>query len=655
MPLTRFEVTSRLPYAENRRFGPVGAYEQVDGTAHFAVDPLHPANAAICDLQLAPRNAAGLVEFSSDLSLVLPLDGWRANGRCIVELPNRGRRRVVAMMNCAPPDAPVGPQAHAGDGFLFARGYTVASIGWQWDVYPSPELLGLAAPSAMQGAKPIGGETMVEIRPNERGTMRLLADRVHRPLPAAPGDQPSARLLVRDWEDGEDTLIPRSRWRFARETPGGAVEPSPEHVWLEGGFEPGRIYQLVYETDRAPVVGLGLLAARDVAQFLRTPSATNPCANGLRALILYGISQTGRMQRHFLSLGLNRCEDSSRAYDGFHVHIAGARRGAFNHRFGQPSNQTTPLWGHAFPFADVETTDPLTGRTAGLLDRLPAAGDLPKIVSTDSAAEYWRGDAALAHVATTARCDLPEHPSTRRYLFAGTQHTPGYLGQSRTNPGTGTIARYPLNVLDYRPLHRAALINLDRWITEGIDPPPSRHPRLSDATAVEREKLVAAFARLPGLIPPDPQRLPFIRTVDMGGEETTGIARYPAREGAFYPAIVSAVDADGNETAGVRLPDITVPVGTHTGWNPRDPATGSPEQIVPMNGLTLFFAPDETTRAAKGDPRRSLAERYRDEEDYEAKVRAEALRLAADRYLLAEDVEGVVEAALARYRAAISQ
>jgi Alpha/beta hydrolase domain len=654
MPLTKFEVTSRLPYAENRCFGSVGAYEQVDGTAHFTLDPLHPANAAICDLQLAPRNAAGLVEFTSDLSVVLPLDGARGNRRCIVELPNRGRRRVVAMMNCAPPDAPVGPQAHAGDGFLFARGYTVASIGWQWAVYPNPELLGLAAPSAMQGGKPIGGETMVEIRPNERGTTRLLADRIHRPLPAAPGDQPSARLLVRDWEDGDDTLIPRSRWRFARETPAGVVEPSPEHVWLEGGFEPGRIYQLVYETDRAPVAGLGLLAARDVAHFLRTPSATNPCTKGSRALILYGISQTGRMQRHFLSLGLNCCEDGSRAYDGFHVHIAGARRGAFNHRFAQPSNQTTPLWGHAFPFADVETTDRLTGRTAGLLDRL-AAGDLPKIVSTDSAAEYWRGDAALAHIATTAGHDLPEHPSTRRYLFAGTQHTPGYLGQSRTNPGTGTIARYPLNVVDYRPLHRAALINLDRWITEGTDPPPSRHPRLSDATAVERQEVVAAFARLPGLMPPDPQRLPCIRTVDMGGDESTGIARYPAREGASYPAIVSAVDADGNETAGIRLPDITVPVGTHAGWNPRDPVTGSPEQIVPMNGLTLFFAPDETTRAAKGDPRRSVAERYRDEEDYAAKVRAAARRLAVDRYLLAEDVEAVSEAALARYRAAISQ
>ena len=655
MPLTRFEITSRVPYAGGRRFGAAGAYEQVDGAAHFAVDPNHPANALICDLKLAPRNGAGLVEFAADFSVVLPVDARLANGRCIVELPNRGRRRVVAMMNCAPPDAPVGPQAHPGDGFLFARGYTVVSVGWQWDVYPSPELMGLVAPSAMADGKPIGGETIVEIRPNERGTTRLLADRIHRPLPAAPGEQPGARLLVRDWEDGEDTLIPRSSWRFAREMPAGAVEPSAEHVWLEGGFEPGRIYHLVYATDRAPVAGLGLLAARDVAAFLRTPSPTNPCGSGFRALILYGISQTGRMQRHFLSLGLNRCEDGSRAYDGFHVHVAGARRGAFNHRFAQPSNQTTPLWGHVFPFADVATSDPLTGSTGGLLDRQVTTGDLPKIISTDSAAEYWRGDAALAHIDTTGRRDLPEHPSTRRYLFAGVQHTPGYPGQSRTNPGTGTIARYPLNVLDYLPLLRAALINLDRWITEGVEPPPSRHPRISDATAVERKEVLATFARLPDFEPPDPQRLPFVRTVDMGGDEATGIGRYPAREGAFYPALVSAVDGDGNETGGIRLPDITVPVGTHAGWNPRDPVTGSPEQIVAMNGLTLWFAPDEATRVARGDPRRSLAERYRDEADYAAKVRAAAVRLAAERYLLEEDVDRVVEAAVVRYRAAIAQ
>lgn len=655
MPLTRFEISSRVPYADRRHFGAVGPYEQVDGTAHFVIDPTSPANDAICDLKLAPRNEAGLVTFTAAFSIVLPVDATQGNGRCVVELPNRGRRRVVAMMNCAPPDAPVGPQAHPGDGFLFARGFTVASIGWQWDVYPSPELLGLDAPSAVMDGKPVGGMTMVEIRPNERKTTCLLADRVHRPLPAAAGEQAGARLLVRDWEDGEDAIVPRSRWQFARETGSGGREPSAEHVWLEGGFEPGRIYQLVYETDRAPVAGLGLLAARDVAAFLRTPSATNPTPGNFRSLILYGISQTGRMQRHFLGLGLNRCPDGGRAYDGFHVHVAGARRGAFNHRFAQPSNQTTPLWGHVFPFADMTITDPLTGKTDGLLAHVVDDSDLPKIVSTDSAAEYWRGDAALAHIDTKGTSDLPEHPSTRRYLFASAQHVPGHPGQSRKNSGTGTIARYPVNVIDYLPLHRAAFLNLDRWITEDEEPPASQHPRLSDATAVSRNDVLATFAKLPDFVPPDPQRLPFVRTVDMGVDEKTGIGRFPAVEGDYYPALVSAVDADGNEIAGIRMPDISVPVGTHAGWNPRDPATGAPEQIVPMNGLTLWFASDENTRSATGDPRRSLAERYRGEADYAQKVRAAAMQLVAARYLLEEDVDRVLTAAVIRYRIAASQ
>ncbi|HEX4892743.1 MAG TPA: alpha/beta hydrolase domain-containing protein [Hyphomicrobiaceae bacterium] len=651
MALTKFEIKTRGPYAGGQGFGIVGAYEQLDGIAHFAVDPLDPANGSIVDLKLAPRTRDRKVEFTADFSILQPVDLSRANGRAIVELPNRGRRRVVAMMNCSPADAPVGPQAHPGDGFLFRCGYLVVSIGWQWDVYPSPELMGLAAPLAMMDGKPIGGETMVEMRPNEPGTTRLLADRIHRPLPAAPGPQANARLLVRDWEDGEDSVIDRSRWRFARETPSG-VEPSKEHVWLESGFEPGRIYQVVYETDRAPVAGLGLIAARDVAQFLR--DRTSGYAEAAKKLILYGISQTGRMQRHMLSLALNRCENGSRAYDGYHVHIAGARRGAFNHRFAQPSNQTTPLWGHVFPFADLPSPDPLTGRTAGLLDRILAAGDLPKIISTDSAAEYWRGDAALAHINTQGDRDLAEHPSTRRYLFSSTQHTPGHLDQPRKNAGTGTITRYPTNVIDYLPLHRAALINLDRWITDGIEPPPSRHPRIADGTAVTRATVLATYERLPGFSPPDPGRLPCVRTVDLGSDEATGVGRYPAREGEFYPALVSAVDADGNEIAGVRMPDVTVPVGTHAGWNPRDPVTGAPEQIVPMNGLTIWFARDAAARVARGDPRPSLAERYRDEADYARKVLAAARDLVAGRYLLEQDVEPVVEAALARYRKAMA-
>lgn len=652
MALVKFEIAQRAPYADGQSFGDTGAFEQIDGTAHFAIDPNHPANATIVDLMLAPRNADGKVAFAADFSIVMPADPARGNGRAIVELPNRGRRRVVALMNCCPPDAPIAREAHPGDGFLFRRGYTVASIGWQWDVYRSDALMGLEAPSAEQNGTPVGGQTMVEIRPSERVGSWQLADRSHRPLPAAEGRDAQAILLVRDYEDGEDAVVPRDSWQFGREAADGSVAPSREHIHLDSGFTPGRIYQVVYETDRAPIAGLGLLALRDVAPFLRQAGGDNPTAGNFSALIAWGISQTGRMLRHYLSLGLNVCEDGRPAYDGIAPHVGGARRGAFNHRFAQPSNQTTPLWGHVFPFADIVSTDPLSGRTAGLLDHQIHAGGLPRIVSTDSAAEYWRGDATLAHVDTTGSEDLPEHPSTRSYLFASTQHVPGYLGQSRTNAGVGTTAREPLNVLDYRPLLRAALVNLDLWITEGREPPPSQHPRLSDHTAVERSRVLDTFAKVPGFTAPDPERLPFIRTVDLSGSEEEGIGRYPPKEGAFYPALVSAVDEDGNEVAGIRLPDVTVPVGTHTGWNPRDPATGAPEQIVPMNGLTLFFAPDAETRKLRRDPRPSLAERYSDEAGYTAKVRAAAAALAEARYLLAEDVDLVVEAAVMRYRQA---
>ncbi|MCP5152973.1 MAG: hypothetical protein H6983_02320 [Ectothiorhodospiraceae bacterium] len=653
MALIRFEETARTPYAEGRVFGDVGAFVQVDGVAHFAVDPTHPANRAIVDLALAPRDADGRVRFEADLSVVMPVEPDRGAGRLLVELPNRGRRRVVPVLDRAPADAPVAREAHPGDGFLFRHGWTVASIGWQWDVYRDPSMMGLEAPLAMDGARPLGGETVVEIRPSTPGRTYLLADRIHRPLPAADVDEPGARLLVRDYEDGEDRVVPRDAWRFAVEREDGRVEPSAEHVHLAGGFEPGRIYHLVYRTDRAPVAGCGLLALRDVAPFLRTPSQINPTAGGFRTVLAWGVSQTGRMLRHYLSLGLNLTEDGEVAYDGLLPHVAGARRGAFNHRFAQPSNQTTPIWGHLFPFADVPTRDASTGVEAGLLDRQRALGAVPKVISTNSAAEYWRGDATLAHVDTAAAHDLPEAPETRSYLFASTQHGAGYLGQSRFNPGVNTTARYPLDVLDYRPLLRAALVNMTRWVEDGVEPPPSRHPRLADGSAVDRRAVVEWFARLPGFEPPDPDRLPFVRTVDMGAPESVGVGRYPAREGAFYPALVSAIDADGNEVAGIRLPDVTVPVGTHAGWNPRDPETGAPEQIVPMNGLTLWFPATRAARAASGDPRPSVEERYRDRADYEARVRAATAVLVRDRYVLDEDAEHVVAAALERFDAAV--
>ena len=652
MALLRFETTQREPYADYRAFGATGTYEQVDGIAHFAVDPTHAVNQGIVDLALAPRNAKGLVEFEADLSIVMPVDGNKGNGRAIVELPNRGRRRVVAMLNRAPADALVSRHTHPGDGFLFERGYTVASIGWQWDVHRSDALMGLSAPCAMRDGLAVRGQTMVEIRPGERVSTWLLADRIHQPMPAAAGEQSEAVLYVRDFEDGDDTVIARDRWEFARRTDSGVLEPSAEHIYLEGGFDPGRIYQIVYKTDYAPIAGLGLLALRDVAPFLRNAVSDNPTAGGFSALIAWGVSQTGRMLRDFMHLGLNLTEDGTMAYEGIAPHVAGARRGSFNHRFAQPSNQTTPLWGHAFPYADVSTTDPLSAQSGGLLDRLSAIGVMPKIISTNSAAEYWRGDAALAHVDTGGEQDLAEHPCSRSYLFASTQHVPGYLGQSRLNTAVHTTMRYPLNVLDYRPLLRAALINLDLWISEGVMPPPSRHPRIADGTAVLRDEILRYYATIPEFELLSADRLPFIRTVDMGNQESIGIGHFPAREGAFYPALVSAIDADGNELAGIRLPDVVVPVGSYAGWNPRDPSIGSPDQIVPMSGLTLFFAADEQQRKRNADPRPSIAQRYTSSADYEAQARSVAQQLLSKRYLLEQDIDIVVAAALERYMAA---
>ena len=649
MAVVDFTVSGREPYADGVSFGDTGTYEQVDGVLTFAVDPAHAANRGIIDLDKASCDSEGRVQFKADFSVVMPCDGSRGNGRALVELPNRGRRRMVPVFNRAPASAPVARVAHPGDGFLFNHGYTVASIGWQWDVMRTESMMGLEPPYA----EGVTGQTIVEIRINDRRTTYQLSDRgIHEPLPVVDVDDSTAKLLVRDFEDDEDSVVPRDRWSFARETDSG-VEPSTTHVYMEGGFEPGKIYYVVYQTDCAPIAGAGLLALRDVAPYLRAVSDINPTSGDFMAIYAWGVSQTGRFLRHFMHLGLNATEDGELAYEGILPHVAGARRGAFNHRFAQPSNQSTPIWGHVFPFTDEPTSDTLTEESGGLLDALRAANAVPKTIYTNSSAEYWRGDGVLAHIDTAATQDIKEAPESRSYLFASTQHGPGYLGQSRINANDGSSVRHELNVTDYSPLLRAALVNLDRWVMEGIEPPPSMHPRLSDGSADEKSHVLETYSGIPDVLVPDVDRLFYLRTVDLGARSAEGIGEYPAKEGDYYPSHVSAVDVDGNETAGIRLPDIEVPVGTHTGWNPRAPETGSPEQMVPMTGTTAFFAATRSERERTGDPRPAIEERYKGRDDYLNRVRVVAEQLAGDRYALEQDVDLMVENAAERYDAAI--
>ncbi len=646
-PVASVDITSREAYADGQPFGDTGPYERIDGVVTFTADPENAANSSITDIGLARRDDDGLVRFSSDFTLITPTTP--GSGKLLVDVVNRGRKVAVNTFNRVPPSAPSREQP-PGDGFLFRHGFSILSIGWQWDVHQNETMLGLQAPPVLVDGRPATGQAVVEIRPNFPMRTTLLANRIHHPYPAVDTDGAGARLLVRDWEDGPDAEVSRNEFRFARESNGDIV-PSAEHVYLSTGFQPGKIYRIVYQAGACVLVGAGLLAVREAAVWLRRPSALNPVATGFEHAYAYGVSQTGRMLRHFLYLGLNLDESGRRVYDGLLPHVAGGRRGEFNHRFAQPSQQSEPGFGHVFPFADEQTSDAFSSKSDGLLSRQRDLGGVPKVVYTNSSAEYWRGDGSLQHIDPNGLSDAPQAPETRSYHFSGTQHGAGSLDRAAAGPD-GSLARYPFNVVDYRPLLRAALINLHRWAADSVEPPPSKHPRLDDGTAVTKADALRSMPAIPGLVQPDIERLWVLRDVDLGPDAAAGIGSYPAKEGGTYPSLASALDADGNETAGIRLPDLDAPVGTHTGWNPRDPETGAPEQLIPMQGFTLFFPPTKNAREAAGDDRLSLEERYVSKDDYLKQVRELAIKLAGSNYLLPEDIDLVVESCAARYDAA---
>jgi hypothetical protein len=654
MAVTKLLITSRRPFAQEKAFGQVGPYEQLDGTVYFAVDPSHAANQLITDLKLAPRDTAGRVHFSADWRLLRPLEPQRGNHRLLFDILNRGRGPVLRNINSAPDVLPTEP-LDPGNGFLMRQGYTVAWCGWQHDVPEAPGLMRIRAPEAVTPEGPISGKIVVTFVPDAPTTVQYLADRIHRAYPTRELDDPGAVLTEQDHEDAPERIIPRDQWYFGRLDKGHVV-PDASHVYLAAGFTPGKVYQVIYTTTGAPVVGCGLLATRDLGSFLKYGSAAqgNPCAGGIEYAYSFGVSQSGRFLRHFLYLGLNQDEQDRMVFDGLIPHVGGGKHGEFNHRFAQPSSQASRSANNLFPYSDVEQTDPETGRSAGVLARLIAQGKAPKVLHTYTSSEYWGGHGALVHIDINGKRDLEVPESVRIYHFGGSQHSMGVFPLQDKDARQGARGQQPFNWTDYRPLLRAALVNLDRWVTSGEAAPPSAYPRLDNGTAVPPERVAETFKSIPGVQFPTPVRR-FAR-FDFGPEE--GIAStVPPKVGAPYPLLVPAVDQDGNEVCGILLPYQTVPLATLTGWNTRHPDIGGTGQTLSTGGAsggtlvgsTIPFSPTRAAREASGDTRRSIAERYASKEAYLEQVRRATEALIQARYLLAEDLDEILTQAAQHY------
>ncbi|MFP6680192.1 MAG: alpha/beta hydrolase domain-containing protein [Dehalococcoidia bacterium] len=655
MAVTQFEITSRRPLANGKSFGDVGPYEEVRGILRYAVDPDHPANSRITDIEFAPQNSAGGVEFAADVHLMRPVNTSHGRRTIVYDVLNRGNKVMLGQFNGATPTIPMpgeDPPTEVGNGFLMRRGYTAVWCGWSPD---APRLAGrmkLYAPEAIDRGMPITGKIFSQFQPMTRVRHLRLADRFHTPHAAADTLETSALLTVRDQPDLEPRIIPRDRWSFALDDHGQPVEDA-NFVYMADGFEPGKMYQLTYTTIGAPIVGLGYVAMRDAVSFLKYGLAEdgNPTAGEIDNAIAFGVSQSARYLRHYLYMDLNQDERGREVFEGVLPHVGGGMRGEFNQRFGQPSKDLPSVIAQMFPFSASPSTDPVTEETGGILDRMSDRNSKTKTFFTNTGAEYWRGDASLVHIDPSGRHDVEDHPSTRAYHFSATMHGPGIWPPTDTQATDGMRGQNLLNSVDYTPFMRALLVRLNEWIVDGEEPPPSKHPRVDDGTAVPAVSLAQAFDGIPVKFPthvPVPRRLDF--GVDPGRDAVYNLPPTPSEP---YGSLVSAVDDDGNEIGGITHPDVSVPLATSTPWNLRHPEVGAPDQIIGLTGgprgSTLPFARTRTEREANGDRRRSIAERYTSKEQYLGLIREKAVELVTSRYMLEEDIERVIAQAGIRW------
>jgi hypothetical protein len=584
--VTRVEVAERVDL-------PTTGYERIAGKVYFAVDPKLAANRAIADIDLAPRNAAGLVEFSADLLVLRPKDAAKSNGTAFLEIANRGSQPFLGALNIGAGRAGRTEQ-DLGDRFMLEQGFTLVWVGWQFDVGAAANSVKLYAP-VLAG---VTGKVRTEILVNQKSTSQAL------PYPAA--SVASGTLTVRDKADGQRFAIPSDQWKLNGDT----------RLEFAAGFEPGRLYDFVYTAKDPAVAGLGMAAVRDYVSYIKQQ-------NEVKRAIGAGISQSGRFLRTFIADGFNGDEHGKKVFDGVWAHVAGGGHGDFNQRFAQPSRTSGQFSGIDFP-TDLPPFTP-----AEVLAKSTKEGVAPKLLLSNGSHEYWGRAAGLNHITEDGKRDVAPPADVRIYYVAGTQHG--------TGGGANPSVQNPTNPMDWSFFQRAMVVALNKWITDGTAPPASQFPRIDKDQLVRVAAL--RFPRIPGVNIVTQAYAP--RRLDLGDE--------PPRLGEAYPALVPQVDADGNETSGIRLPELRVPLATYMGWNLRNPSVGAPTEQYPLIGSMVAFPRTRAEREKSGDPRLSIEERYKDQQEYLDKIEAAANDLAKQRFLLEADIPQVVARAKQRW------
>ena len=651
--VVRVEVASRADLQDSKPFGDAGAYQRITGRIYFAIDPDNVHNRQIVDLDKSERNAQGEVEFSADFYLLRPKDISKGNGAVLFEVSNRGGKGILRIVNGAD------PSQEFGDGFLMRQGYTVAWVGWEYDVADQNQNLRLYAPLARQivGATnravpprpgvdrpvpggvirgPIQGLVRSDFTVSEkRDTMPLghimLGPGGGKSYPVDDPGNPQNVLTVRDTREAPRQVIPRGQWNFKDQ----------HFVQLTDGFTPGKIYEVVYTAKDPVVAGVGMAGVRDFLSYLKhDPQAVAP----VQRAYAVGISQSGRYLRHFLYQDFNADEQGRQVMDGVIAHVAGAGRGSFNHRFAQPSRDAQPMSSvfyptDLFPFTDLPETDGQSGATGGLLDAPKESHTAPKIFFTNTSYEYWGRAASLIHTSPDGKKDIALGPNVRAYFLAGLQHFSGAFPPQKTANNIDYTAQQRHNPNPIQWFWRALITDMDRWVKDGKLPPASVHPKVAQGTLVPLAKW--SFPKIPGVHLPHEYNLAY--HLDFGPQWKEGIVTSePPKVGKPFGVLIPQSDADGNDLGGVRLPELQVPLATYTGWNLRDPSIGAPDQRASFLGSFIPFPKTLEDRRKSGDPRRSVAERYHSREQYMEQFEQAARRLIQQRFLLEEDLTAVL-------------